>query len=484
MASRGSERNKVIGGMAWKLGERLSSQGVSFVVSIVLARLLSPSEYGVIAMLNVFIVIANVFVVSGFNTSLIQKKDADELDFSTIYYCTLVVGLFMYFVIFISAPLIAHYYQMPEMTLYTRVFATSIVIQSYQTIQQAYVARNMQFKLNFKATLVGTILSGVIGIAMAYSGFGVWSLIAQHLSSILINTIVLRFLVSWRPKLIFSWNRARDLMGYGWKIMGSTLVSTIYKEIRQLLIGLYYTPADLALYNRGSHLPSLITTNLDNTLRSVLFPAMSNHNDDIERVKQMLRRAIKITSFTTYFCLTMLAVAAEPVTRILLTDKWIDCVPYVQLLCLAFMIQTVSVTNLQALKAIGKSGEVLKLEFFKKPVFLLVILAALPFGVIAIACTAPLNAFYALWTNMGPTAKHLNYSRKEQYKDLYPGLLMAAFMALVTWPISLLPLNDFLIIGLQGIVGTAYYVLVSVLFKIDSFYYCKDMVVDFIKGRK
>jgi len=484
MATKSSDRNKILGGMAWKLGERLSSQGVSFVVSIILARLLTPAEYGIIAMMNIFIVIANVFVVSGFNTSLIQKKDADELDFSTIYYCTLVMSVIMYGVIFLTAPLMARYYNMPEMTLLTRVFALSLIIQSYQTIQQAYVARNMQFKLNFKATLIGTIMSGIIGVVMAYAGYGVWALVAQHISSIVINTLVLRCLVEWRPKFIFSWERAKGLMNYGSKIMGSTLVNTLYKEARQLLIGLYYTPADLALYNRGNHMPHLVTTNIDNTIRSVLFPAMANHSDDLPRVKQMLRRAIMNTSYITYFCLTLMAVASEPLIRILLTDKWIDCVPYMQIMCVSLMLNTVGITNLQALKAIGKSGEVLKLEMFKKPVFLLVILASLPFGVMAVVCTSPLNSLYALWTNMGPTKKYLNYSRREQILDLIPGVLMATALAVVTWPLTFLPFNDFIILALQVIVAIASYIAISMLFKVEAFFYCKNIVKDLYKKKR
>lgn len=473
------DRNKIINSMAWKFAERLSSQGISFVISIILARLLSPSEYGVIAMMNVFIVIANVFVVGGFNTSLIQKKNADKLDYSTVYYCTLASSILMYIIIYIFAPYIAKYYSLPEMTLLIRVFSLSLIIQSYQTIQVAYMSSHMLFHKNFYSSIIGTFLSGIIGIIMAYSGFGVWSLIVQQICSIVISTIVLQFLIPWYPSFIFSWQRAKSLMSYGSKIMGSTLVNTIYKEIRQLLIGLYYTPTDLALYNRGVHLPHLVTTNIDNSIRSVLFPAMSNFSDNIERVKQMLRRAIMNTAYITYFFLTLMAVAAKPIVNILLTDKWIDCVPYMQILSISFMIQTVSVSNVQALKAIGKSGEVLKLEFYKKPVFLLVILAALPFGVKAIVMTAPLNALYALWTNMGPTEKFINYSKMEQIKDLVPGLLLAGSMAITTWPFSLLPINDYAILGLQVIIATACYILLSILFKVESFYYCKGLFRNF-----
>lgn len=473
-----SDKDKILGGFLWKFAERISSQGVSFVISIVLARLLSPSEYGIIAMMNIFIIFANVFMVAGLTTSLIQKKDADELDFTTVFYCTFFMSILLYGILFLSAPLIAEYYHIPEMTLLVRVFALSLPIQSYQTIQQAYISRNMQFKKTFKSSLISSILSGVIGIIMAYSGFGVWALVSQHISGCIIGTIVLRQFVSWRPKLMFSWQRAVPLIDYGSKILGSTLVNTIYKEIRQLLIGLYYTPTDLALYNRGSHLPKYVTSNLDNTLRSVLFPAMSNYSDNVDRVKDMLRRAIMNSSYVTFFFLTLMAVASKPLVHILLTDKWMACIPYMQILCITNMIMTVSGANIQALKAIGKSNEVLKLELFKKPVFLLVVFAALPFGVEAIVWTSPINALYALWMNIGPTKKHLNYGRREQIFDLMPGFLLATAMAAVTWPLTLLPWNAFLIMGLQIVVAFVSYVSLSELFKVEAYLYCKRMLLE------
>ena len=479
-----SDKEKIIGGVAWKLAERLSSQGVTFVLSIILARLLMPSQYGVVAMINIFIVIANVFVTAGFSSSLIQKKDADDLDFSTIFYCTLTMGVLMYIIMFISAPFIADFYKMPELCLLTRVFSLSLIINSYQTIQNAFVARQMIFKKNFFATFAGTLIGGIIGVIMAYHGFGVWSLVVQHIAGIIINTLTLFTIVSWRPKLIFSWERAKSLMDYGSKILASTLISTIYREIRQLIIGSVYSPADLALYNRGAHFPHLITTNIDNTLRSVLFPAMSNHNDDLARVKNMLRRAIKNTSYITYFFLTLMAVASAPLIHVLLTDKWIGCVPYMQIFCISYMIQTVSGSNIQALKAIGKSNEVLKLEMFKKPVFLIIVLAAVPFGVKAIVMTAPINALYALYMNIGPTQKHLNYGRKEQLKDLFPGLLLAGVMALFTLPLTYLPLNSFVIMGLQVIVALIVYIGFSILFKVEAYYYCKKTAIEIIQKKR
>ena len=319
---------------------------------------------------------------------------------------------------------------------------------------------------------------------MAFMGFGVWALVTQHISNCIINTITLFSIVKWKPKLIFSWERAKSLMDYGSKILASSLINTIYKEIRQLIIGSVYSPADLALYNRGSHYPSLITNNIDNTLRSVLFPAMSNRSDDIPRVKNMLRRAIKNTSDITYFFLTLIAVSSAPFIHLLLTDKWMGCVPYMQIFCFTYMIQTVSSSNIQALKAIGKSNEVLKLELFKKPVFLIFVLAAVPFGVKAIVCTAPINALYALYMNIGPTKKHLNYGRIEQLKDLLPGLLLAGVMAAFTLPLSYLPWNDILIMILQIIVAILVYVGLSRLFKMEAYYYCKNSLIEYYKKKR
>lgn len=479
-----SDKEKVISGITWKLAERMSSQGMTFILSIILARLLMPSQYGIVAMINIFIIFANVFISAGFSSSLIQKKDADDLDFSTIFYCTLTIAILMYGIMYVCAPFIADFYGMPELSLLTRVFSITLIISSYQTVQNAYISRHMIFKKNFYATSVGTLISGIIGVTMAYKGFGVWALVVQQISNRIINTLTLFSFVKWKPMLIFSWQRARSLMDYGSKILASTLVSTIYKEVRQLIIGAVYSPADLALYNRGAHYPGLVTTNLDSTLRSVLFPAMSNHSDDLPRVKNMLRKAIKNSSYITFFFLTLLAVASAPLIHLMLTDKWMGCVPYMQIFCFSFMIQTVSVSNLQALKAIGKSNEVLKLELFKKPAFLILVLAAVPFGVKAIVCTSPINALYALYMNMGPTKKHLNYSRTEQLKDLLPGFLLAGAMALCTLPLAFLPINDFAIMGLQVIVAFTMYLMLSKRFKIEAYYYCKKSLIEFYSKKR
>lgn len=476
--NRKSEKNKILSGFLWKFVERISSQGVSFVLSVILARLLMPEEYGLVAMINIFIVFANVFVTSGFTSALIQKKDADDLDFSTIFYCTLIMSFVMYGIIYVTSPYIAAFYRMPDLCLLTRVYALSLIITSYQTVQQAYISRHLLFKKTFVATFFGTLLSGIIGVIMAYKGFGVWALVVQYIGNIVFNMFILMLIIPWHPQLFFSWMRAKTLMDYGSKILASSLVSAIYREIRQLIVGKVYSPGDLGMYNRGNNLPSLIYNNMDVAIRSVLFPAMSNYSDNPERVKQMLRRGIKVSSYVTFFFLTLMATASEPLIRVLLTEKWIDSVPYMQVFCVSYMFLTISNYNLEAIKAIGKGKEILKLEVFKKPVFLIVIIIAAHFSVLAVVLTSPFNSFYAMFMNMKPTRNYLDYSFKDQLADLLPATLLAIALFLMTWPLTLLNWNDFIIMTLQIIVGLFVYIGLSRVFKVESYEYVKNILVD------
>lgn len=481
--SQPKDREKIIGGLVWKFTERISSQSMAFVISVILARLLMPEQYGVIAMIQVFIAIADVFVTSGFTASLIQKKDADDLDFTTMFYCTFATSVLIYGLLYVGAPYIADFYDMPNLCLITRVFGLSLIITSFQTIQQAYISRHMMFKKNFYATSIATFCSGCIGISMAYMGYGVWALVGQTLSSIFFNMVTLGFIVPWRPRLVFSVDRAKSLMNYGSKILASSLVNTVYKEFNQLIIGKFYTAADLALYNRGRHLPNLVTTNMDMSIRSVLFPAMSNYSDDPAKIKSILRRGIKTGSYITFFCLTMLAVCSKPIILILLTDKWAVCIPYMQICCITQMFNMMSGYNLQALKALGMSNEVLKLEVFKKPVFLLVVIIAAYISVMAIVYATVFNSIYALLMNLAPTRKHFNYSFKQQVYDMLPASLLCILVALTTIPFSNLDMNIYMMLLCQIGVGIVVFLSASYMFKIESFYYVKDMLLDIVNKK-
>lgn len=478
------ERKKIFHGFFWKFSERISGQMVSFVISVILARLLMPEDYGAVAMVQLFITLANVFINSGLATALIQKKDADQLDFSTILYCSILFSGALYAITYFTAPLISSFFRIEQLTPIIRVYGLILFLNAFNSIQSAYASRHMLFKKFFVSALGSSLVSGGIGIFMAYHGFGVWALVFQALSSTFFNMLILNYTIQWRPKLMFSWTRAKGLLNFGWKILCADLIGTIFNELRQLIIGRFYTPADLAFFNRGKHLAQLIAQNVDSTMRSVLFPAMANHSDNAEKIKSMTRRAVSTSSYLLYFCMCTLAIVAEPLIRILLTDKWIPAAFYLQMICLSQLFGSISITNLQALKAIGRSDAVLKLEIIKKPVYLLLVIAAIPFGVKAIVITMPIYSFYALMVNMTPNRKILNYSRLEQIQDLAPAMLLSIGMAAVVYPISFLIQNPYALLIVQCLTATAFYFGVSQSFKIESYNYCKNLILNRLKKRK
>ena len=478
------ERNKIIKGFAWIFAERITQHAISFILQIFLARLLLPEQYGVIAMINVFIAIAGVFVVTGFSSSLIQKKDADDLDFSTIFYCSLFVSVLLYVAIYFCAPFISMFYHMPALTEITRAYSLVLILSSYHSVQRAFVSRKLKFRSFFYSTTIGTILSGVVGIIMAYSGFGVWALVAQNLLNILLNIVVLQFIIEWYPKLIFSFVRAKELMSFGLNILGASLIGTFFMEIRQLLIGKYYTATDLSFYNRGKSMPDLITSNVGSVINTVLFPSMSNHSDDPVALKNMTRRAIKTSSYLMFYFLSLLTIAAKPIIILLLTEKWAPAIPYMQVICLANMIAVLSTVNMQALKASGRGDVLFKLEFLKKPVFLIFVIIAVNVSVMAVAIKMPLYSIYAAYMNMKPNKEVLGYSIKEQLMDFMPAVLLALAMAVTTVPFLFLDINEYLRLFVQLTIGTATYWIFSVIFKVDSLYYLRSIINEKLGTKK
>lgn len=462
-------KNNIISSFIWKFSERILAQVVSFIVSVILARMLLPESYGIVAMVMVFINIANVFVTSGFNSALIQKKDANETDFSTIFYCSLGVACFIYLILFIFAPQIAIFYKTKELTPILRVFGLKIIIASYNSIQHSYISRNMMFKKFFFSTLGGTIISGIIGILMAYHGFGVWALVAQYLINSVMDSIILTFTIEWKPKLVFSLDSAKGLMSYGWKVLCSSLIGTIYNNLRSLIIGRTYSSADLAYYNKGKNFPDLIINNVVVSITSVLFPTMSNANGDASIVRQLTRKSIRVTSYLVFPMMMGMAMVAKPFTVILLTEKWLGSVIFMQLCCLQCAFHTVSDTNLQAINAMGRSDIVLKLEFIKKPMGILLLILAIPHGIFMVVLTMPLTGLYTMMVNMLPNRKLLGYGFIEQIMDLMPAIIMSIIMGVCIYPISLLGLSNIMTLVVQITLGIIVYVVLSVISKNEAF---------------
>lgn len=470
------DSQKVVNNFFWRFLERCGAQGVSFIVSIILARLLAPEVYGTIALVTVFTTILNVFVDSGFGNALIQKKDADDLDFSTVFYFNILICAILYILMFATAPLIAGFYKDMSLTPVIRVLSLTLVISGVKNVQQAYVSRTMQFKRFFFATLGGTVGAAVLGIVMAYFGFGVWALVAQQIFNATVDTIILWITVKWRPKRTFSWQRLKGLFSYGWKLLVSALLDTVYRDLRQLIIGKLYTKTDLAQYNRGDQFPNLIISNINSSIDSVLLPVMSKAQDHADEVKAMTRRAMKISTYVMAPMMMGLVFIGEPVVRLILTEKWLPCVPFMRIFCITYMFYPVHTANLNAIKAMGRSDMFLKLEIVKKIMGLTVLLLTMWHGVMVMAYSLLFTSVLSQIINSCPNKKLLNYSYIEQLKDILPGILLAVVMGCCIYPIQRLGLPDIVTLLIQIPLGAGIYFGTSVLLKLDSFTYLWKIV--------
>lgn len=472
-------RDKVVSGLFWKFGERILAQGISSLVAIVLARLLSPNDYGIVAMIMIFINIANVFVTSGFNSALVQNKNATPEDFSTNFYCSLGLSALIYLLLFAAAPFIAAFYGVPELELILKVFSLRIPLSAFSAIQHAYVERHMIFRKYFFSTLFGTLISGVVGIALAYKGYGVWALVAQYFTNTIIDILVLSVTVSWRPRLQFSLASAKSMMGYGWKVLAADLSGTFFDHLRSLIIGKVYTSADLAFYNNGGQIPSLITTNISASIMTVLFPAIANVNDDLENVKLMTRRAVKTMAYVMFPLLLGLVLISKPLIYLLLTDKWAPAIPYMQISSISAGIGLIGTVGLQAIKAVGRSDIILRLEFYKKPIYLLLLIIGVKISVTAVAVTMLLYTILGTLINANPLRKEIRYTFREQLGDLAIPTLLSSVMAIPVWFLTKLPIHYFWMLILQVVTGGVIYLGLSCFFKVETF----DYLILTLKGK-
>lgn len=477
-------RESVLSSLFWKLLERGGTQGIQFIVQIVLARLLAPEQFGTIAIVMVFINIAQVFVQSGFNTALIQKKDADDVDFSSVFYLSLALAGILYLIIFLSAPIIARFYKDDILVPVIRVLSLTLFFGTLNSIQNAYIARNLMFKKLFKSSLGAIIISGSFGLFAAYQGLGVWALVVQQLTNQMTISIIMWFTVKWRPKFIFSIARVKDLFSYGWKLLASSLLNTLYLEIRTLFIGRMYTSSTLGYYNRGQQIPKVIVSNIDGSIQSVMLPTLSAHQDDKKKVKDMMRRAIMTSSFLIFPMMIGMAVVAEPLVKIVLTDKWLPAVPFLQIFCISYALIPIHTANLQAINAMGRSDIFLRLEVVKKLLGLVILGISLPFGVYAIAIGQVISAIISTFINVYPNKHLLNYSYREQWADIMPSLVLAVIMGITVYMFNLINIAAWKVLGLQLVVGVGSYIGLAKIFRVESLSYLIATLTNLFKRRK
>ncbi|MGN1157362.1 MAG: lipopolysaccharide biosynthesis protein [Agathobacter sp.] len=473
--------SSILSNLIWRFAERCGAQIVQFLVSIVLARILAPEAYGTIALVMVFAQILQVFVDSGLANALIQKKDADDLDFSSVFYFNIIWCLILYIITYFLAVPIANFYGDESLVAITRVLCLIVIISGVKNVQQAYVSRTMQFKKFFFATLSGTLVSAAAGIAMAVMGFGVWALVAQKIINMAIDTLVLWIIVRWRPKRMFSWKRLKGLLSYGWKLLVSAVIDTLYENIRSLIIGKLYTEADLAYYNQGRQFPSLIISNINSSIDSVLLPSMSQEQDDTSRVRNMTRRSIKVSTYIMAPLMMGLAFAAPTIVELVLTEKWLPCVPFLQIFCISYMFYPIHTANLNAIKAMGRSDLFLRLEIIKKIVGVCFLLSSMWFGVLAIAISMLIGSVCNQIINSWPNRKLLDYKYFDQIKDILPSIILAVFMGVCVWGISYMPLPLALKLIVQIVLGAIIYLFGSKLTKNESYYYVIEIAKPLIK---
>lgn len=462
---------KVISNLFWKFGERILAQLITFAVSIVLARILIPEEYGAVSIVLVFINIANVFVSSGFGEALILEENTDETDFSSMFWYSFGFAWILYGIIFVVAPWISNVYNNPNLTTVLRVLALKLPLSSINTIQHAIVSKSLQFKRFFFSTLSGTVVSGIVGIIMAYHGFGIWAIVFQYLINSFIDTLVLLVTIDWHPHLLFSYKRVKKHMRYGWKMMLSSLINTAYSELQSLVIGIWYTSADLAYYKRGNQFPSLFVNNVNTAISSVMFPVMAKEKDNIKVIKSITRQSLKLTAYIIFPIMTGLALVATPLVSVLLTDKWLDCVPYVRICCACFALQPLQTANVQAIKAIGRSDVCLKMEIIKKSVGVVLLMFAIPFGVRAVSYSLLASVIFSTIVSCTPNLRLITYGYREQLRDIIQPLMYCIIMAACIIPIQLLPVSNWILLFIQCVLGIVVYVFLSWMTKNDSFNY-------------
>ena len=469
-----------INNFLWKFSERILAQFISLFVSIILARLLAPEHYGVVSMVNIFIALANVFVSDGLGSALIQKKDADSLDYASVLYCGVGLSIVFYFILFFAAPYIAMFYNNAYDSLVPvlRVMGLSLILASINSVQQAYVAKHMIFQKFFFATIFGTLTSAIVGIAMAYCGFGVWALVAQSLTNQSINTIVLGISLHKKPILAFSFTRIKYLFRFGSRILATGLLIQGYQELRALLIGKLYTSADLAYYDKGCSFPNLIVVNINASISAVLFPKMANSQDNLESVKIKTRQAIRFGSYLMVPVMLGLLAVSDSFVRVVLTEKWLPCVPLMRWFCIVYLFQPIHTANARAIKGIGRSDITLKLEIVKKVLELISLVMVMKISVPAIVISMAVLTTLFTFVNAYPNIKFLGYSFKEQIRDLLPSLLMGGVMLMTVLLVGKITLPLLLKLILQIVMGALVYLVLSIITKNKEFRFICDYIRD------
>ncbi len=472
------ERKKIISSLAFKFVERLAVKGAGLIIGIILARLLLPEEFGQVAIITIFINLANSIIQNGFNSALVQQKEVDDKDYSTVFYITIVLSAVIVAVLCLTAPYIAVYYEVPQLVWPIRVYSFSLFFGAFNSIQVAKMQREMRFQPMLYTSLIATALSGVLGVVMAYMGYGIWALVAYGCSNIVFSCISMLFVAGWFPRLVFSWQRAGSLFSFGWKMLVSGMLCSVYNDVRSLIIGKRYSVDDLAYYNRGQQYPEVVSHTIETSIQSVMFPAMAKSRSDKAQMRSMLKRTVSLGMFLIAPIMIGLAAVAPSLILLLLTEKWLPSTVYMQIICLASLSLTLTSPNLTAIKALGRSDIYMLLEIIRRAVMLVILLTALFVfdSVLAIAISFVISSFVDMFIAAAPMKKLLGYGGFRQVVDNWKTLLASLIMGACVYGVGFLHLPTLVLLMAQCLTGVAIYVLLCVVLKIEGFNYILSFV--------
>ena len=477
-----SLKDKTVKGVAWSGIDNVTQMGVSFLVSIVLARLLTPDDYGLIGIITIFTMVCNTLINAGFNSALIRKKDCTDDDYNTVFIVNLVLSLILYAIIFFCSPLIADFFGREELTALTQVSTLSMIVGALAIVQQTRLTKRIDFKTQTKITLTASVSSGALGIVMALLDFGVWSLVAQQLAAQVLRTVLLFVYNKWLPKLRFSRESFHELFGFGWKMMLSGLLDTLWKELYQLVVGKFYSPATLGQYTRAGQFSNMFSSNLTTVIQRVTYPVLSNIQDDKERMVSAYRRIIKLTMFITAISMLFLGAISEPLLYCLIGPKWHDAAIYLPLICLTGSTYPLHAINLNMLMVKGRSDLFLGLEIIKKIIALGPLFVGAFVGIIPMLYTSIITTIIAYFLNSFYSGKLIGYSSWVQIKDFAPSYGVATLIALSVYFLKFLPITNWIILPIQIVIGAVVFFLIT--HKMEEYKEVKSMVTPIVKKWK
>lgn len=464
--------NSIGRSFSWAYIDRMTTQGLSLIISIVLARLIDPAHYGIVVIAMIFVGILNIFMNPGLSSALVQKKAPDETDYSSMFWFNLLISFLLYAVIFIASPWIEAFYEMEDLSLIIRVMSARLPFGALQSVQMAFVQKNLLYRQFFFVSLFGTLIAGICAIFMASAGFGVWALVANSMINCVLDTLLALVFIPWRPSRAISFTRFKAMFAFGRRILAAKLIDTVYSDISAFIIGKKYVSSDLSFYNKGRLFPQELVQNISASISDVLFPVLSNIQDDLDRLKSTMRSTIRISTYILFPLLVGMFVCADSFIELLLTDVWLPCVPYLRIMCIYYLCVPASGVMLQGIKALGRGGTLLQIEIIKKLYSITIVVVAIILfdNPLAIAAGIMLSGGISVGINLFAAKKIINYSLREHMKDVAPTIMLCLVMAVAVYLIGLSNTHNAVKLMLQIVTGIAVYMFFSYVFKTEQFF--------------